>query len=373
MICSHLKEADQKLLEASSGLRLLAAVRPLNEAEEKTLFLADKKRLPQFLYKRSTPRAFPGLAKLRIPDNALGRILEAQRRRLLKLESTLRDPSRKEYRDISREIYGSPSPPLISAALQILRRLPERPKARETLEEVKLCLEQALVEFGLQDWCVEYSPGDFTAARGLERKVMLTSVGPVVSGTGKRLAVHEVAVHALRAVNGFRQPLAIFGYGLPGYEKTEEGLATYAEVLTGTIDARVLRNYAARTVAVAGLEKGWDFRKTYQELRDLEQSPGQAWEATLRAHRGGGFIKDHIYLEGLLEIADFAHRGGDLRQLYMGKMGLAHLPLVTQALREGTLQPAARIPEFVCGQPVSSEVWDVLRDLLGFGTAIRGS
>lgn len=364
MISEALKTADRVLLEAASRLRLVAAVRPLNEAEEKNLFLAGRSRSPNFRYpERPTVRIEP-LKTLKIPSTPLGRILDAQRLRLLKLESTL-NSKHTDFRPLSREIYGAPSPGLQSTALSILRRLPAVPSEEETLDLVRAALEKALVRFGLPDWQIETASGDFTAARALERKIMLTNVGPVSQGTAQRLAVHEVGVHALRANNGFSQPLSIFGYGLPGYERTEEGLATYAEVVTGTTDARVLRNYAARAVAVIGLDKGWGFRQCYEELRGLGQPELPAWEATLRAHRGGGFFKDHIYLDGLLDVTRYVTDGGDLGPLFAGKVGLEHLGLIQEATDEGHLIPPPLVPDFFYDATPSSEVWDLLKSLVG--------
>ncbi len=365
VITQALLRADKVLLEAAAGLRLVPAVRPTNEAEEKRAFLAGKTRLPSFRYKTPQVRPHPELRALRLPDTALGRLLEGQRLRLLKLESVLGSGAPHGYREISREILGSPHPHLLPTALQVLKHLPLLPKPETTLEKVKEEMEHSLARFGLTDWRVDFAKGDFTAARALERQVLLTSVGPVFEGTGRRLSVHEIGVHALRAHNGFQQPLAIFGYGLPGYEKTEEGLATYAEVLTGSSDNRVIRNYAARAVAVAGLDKGWDFSHCYEELRGLGQSEHQAWEATLRAHRGGGFIKDHIYLDGLLDMVRHASGGTDLRILFMGKIGLRHLSLVEECVREGGLRPAELLPDFLDTKPPQGEVWSLLRRLAG--------
>ncbi len=365
MIGEALKNADRVLLEAASRLRLVAAVRPVNEAEEKSLFLAGRSQHPNFRYPTQPPNVdCQELKTLKIPDSTIGRILESQRRRLLKLESTLNSDDR-NFRQLSREIYGAPSAQLLPTALSILRRLPVVSTDEESLELVRATLEKALIRFGLPDWQVETAPGDYTAARALERKIMLTSVGPVSTGTAQRLAIHEIGVHALRAHNGFQQPLAIFGYGLPGYERTEEGLATYAEVVTGTTDSRVLRNYAARAVAVIGLDKGWSFRQCYEELRALGQSEFLAWEATLRAHRGGGFFKDHIYLDGLLEVTRFVACRGDLRPLFVGKVGFEHLDLVNEAVEAGHLKAPPLIPDFLNAEPPKSEVWDLLRSLVG--------
>lgn len=357
-----LLEADRALWEASKALRLVRAVRPTNEAEEKAAFLSGSRANPRFRYRPTSPVNLPvALEEIVIPGGRVGAVLERQRRLLLKVKAALEHFSPGSLRDISREVYGAPHPSLLSIARRILTEVPADPPTFEELPVIKRRLELALTEYGLSGWSVVYADGDYTAARPLEKKVLLTNLGPLPAGTGERLAVHEVGVHAVRANNGAAQPLRIMEYGLPGYERTEEGLAVYAELLTGTMSRRTLRNYAARALAVGGMEKGWDFARTHQELCELGQTPELAWETALRAHRGGGLVKDHIYLEGLLDIIRFVRNGGELRPLFVGKIGLSHLELAADLLRQRALAPPMLTPAFLDRSyptgPVAKLLW----------------
>lgn len=69
---------------------------------------------------------------------------------------------------------------------------------------------------------------------------------------------------------------------------------------------------------------------------------------TIRAKRGlgdtskpGGFIKDHVYLEGKVLLDDFVKDGGDLTPLYAGKIGLQHIDLV----KKGIIKPPKYMPK----------------------------
>src|SRR3546814_4275067 len=47
------------------------------------------------------------------------------------------------------------------------------------------------------------------------------------------LLQHEVGTHIVTYYNGKAQPLKLFYIGVPGYEELQEGLAVFAEYLTG--------------------------------------------------------------------------------------------------------------------------------------------
>lgn len=360
-MCDLILEMDRILFELAPKLRLLKAVRPQNEAEARARFLGGKE--PELVYPEPIRIKVARLHELSLPqDEPLAKLLEGQRQQLLAAASAL--AQEKSVADVSRSIYGCPSSELEQAARRLLRELPvEKPRCCESLPKVRRELREALARCQMSGWKVGVSPGDWTAAWPLERKILVTRVGPVPAGTAARLAVHEVGVHALRAHNGFQQRMKLFGYGLPGYESTEEGLAVYAELLTGTADARILRRYAARVVAVSALDRGLTFRQSYEELLELGLSELQGWATVLRARRGGGLFKDHIYLEGLFKVMSYLRRGGSLELLYVGKVGLEHLELVREGLAQGWLSPPAKLPWFLEQEPDQTGAWRLIEDL----------
>lgn len=357
-------QADEALCRAACKVRILDALRPVNEAEEKERFLAGKSRLPRFVYRKGEVAPTTGVERLAIPDSALGRLLEQRRRLILAAHQALVSGEPADMLRVTARIYGKPERGLVAVAQRLLRDLPAEPHpGYESTEEVAAALRRELAHYGFDDWELSMSDGDYTVVRPLERRVMLTPVGPVVAGTGRRLAVHEIGVHVLRSVNGRRQPLRLFAYGLPGYEATEEGLAGYGELVTNTARARTLRKYAARVLAVDSLFGQADFAETYELLLSLGQVPEQAWESSLRAHRGGGCCKDHIYLEGLFEVLGHVEAGGTLEPLFVGKVGLRHIPLIERLLAEGSLEPAGLLPPFL-GAPADNPLLQRLSQLV---------
>jgi hypothetical protein len=65
-----------------------------------------------------------------------------------------------------------------------------------------------------------------------------------------------------------------------------------------------------------------------------------AYTITMRTFRGGGLIKDVIYLRGLRELTAYLQEGGDLEPLFVGKIALHHAPLLEELAQRGILRPA---------------------------------
>ena len=150
-----------------------------------------------------------------------------------------------------------------------------------------------------------------------------------------RLVVHEIDTHVLRAANGYCQPYRIFAVGaVPSYLMTEEGLAVVNEERMGYSDHPRTRLFAARVLAaMSALTQS--FSVVYAELRDRGFSHGEAFVITRRVKRGltdtsmpGGYIKDHAYLWGRVQVEEYVLGGGDLSRLYVGKIALEHVPFV---------------------------------------------
>ena len=126
----------------------------------------------------------------------------------------------------------------------------------------------------------------------------------------------------------------------------QEGLAVLAELLVGGLSRPRLRTLAARVVAAKAVEDDATFVDTFRLLtRDLGVGPRAAFRVALRVHRGGGLTKDAIYLRGLLRVLELVRITADLAPLYVGKIGLHHLPFVEElryrkVLCTDTLTPA---------------------------------
>jgi len=123
-----------------------------------------------------------------------------------------------------------------------------------------------------------------------------------------QLLQHELLVHTLTSLNGREQPnLGSMGLGAPRTTATQEGLATFAELVTGVIDLSRLKRIALRIIAVDMALDGGDFLDLFRFFLQSGQSPPESYHSAMRIFRGGdprgsgvAFTKDAVYLQGLV-------------------------------------------------------------------------
>ena len=65
------------------------------------------------------------------------------------------------------------------------------------------------------------------------------------------------------------------------------------------------------------------------------QESYKAYSITQRAHRGGGFTKDYVYLSGLSKIYNYAKNSDDLNILLTGKMSIEYIDTVKKLQKLG--------------------------------------
>lgn len=152
----------------------------------------------------------------------------------------------------------------------------------------------------------------------------------------KVLAHHEIGVHLVTTFNGLEQPLKIFHNGFPKNVETQEGLAVFSEYMSGCLTMHRLRELSYRVIAADSLRRGFNFCDTFDVLHNqYKLNREEAYNITLRAHRGGGFTKDYTYLTGLKKVYDTYHNKESLNPLLAGKVSLEHVSIVNKWLAQG--------------------------------------
>ena len=150
------------------------------------------------------------------------------------------------------------------------------------------------------------------------------------------LTNHEIGVHMVTTMNGLLHPLKIFSHGFPNYEETQEGLAVLSEYMSNSLTVRRLKELAYRVIAVDSLAKGYSFSKTFRLLHNTyDLNREDAFHITVRAHRGGGFTKDYLYLTGLKKVFDYYQSGKDLSILLTGKVCLEEVHTIKYLIEKG--------------------------------------
>lgn len=150
------------------------------------------------------------------------------------------------------------------------------------------------------------------------------------------LAHHEIGVHLVTTFNGLLQPLRIFSNGLPNNVETQEGLAVFSEYMGGALTVKRLKELAYRVLATHTLSKGYSFSDTFDLIHNqYKLNRDEAFNITLRAHRGGGFTKDRLYLSGLRKIYKRYQKGKTLETLLTGKVSMEYEKEITHLQRLG--------------------------------------
>ncbi|WP_313458690.1 flavohemoglobin expression-modulating QEGLA motif protein [Stenotrophomonas sp.] len=171
---------------------------------------------------------------------------------------------------------------------------------------------------------------------------------------------HEALVHSLTALNGREQPhLPSLALSSPRVTATQEGLATFAEQITGSIDIERLKRISLRTEAIAMAREGADFIQVFRYFCDAGQNHEESFASAQRVFRGvptvGGaaFTKDTVYLRGLVSVHTFFRhmlaedRLQICRWLFAGKMSLTDAIEFAPLFEEGILRPPRWLPHWV--------------------------
>ena len=167
-----------------------------------------------------------------------------------------------------------------------------------------------------------------------------------------------------RPLNGRAQKdFRILGSAHAGTTEIQEGLAVFAEIITGAMDPVRFRRLVNRVIAIDMSVQGADFIEVYRyflaQNQDKHQDKHQAFEDTRRVFRGGvmsggaPFTKDGVYLNGLLRVHNFLRtvtklgRADLIRLLFVGKLDLEDVPALAALAASGKLVAPAILPPWV--------------------------
>jgi len=175
-----------------------------------------------------------------------------------------------------------------------------------------------------------------------------------------QLLAHEAFVHTLTARNGRAQPvLKSLSRTAPRATATQEGLAVFAELMSGSIDIARLQRISLRILAIDMALSGADFVEVYRWFRAHGQNVADSFYSTQRVYRGvpvtGGaaFTKDNVYLAGLLTVHTFfrwafKRRRLDLMQhLFAGKLALEDAIALRSCFADGSMAPPKYLPPWI--------------------------
>jgi len=350
----HLIKIDRKLDKLVKKIELLNYVNPVNIEQEKRIFFSSKySKNPSFNYKKIDFNAFK-----------LQRKLFSQKIDLVEDEET-----RNFYRDV---IYD------YSGLIECIETIGQGKKfyynvlksfgtpTQKDVENAQFILHFKDEEYDNElfpvfsadeacDYFMEFvKQYDFDL--NLKQSTKITAPAMVQNSTQtlllkknhrfsanqlKVLANHEIGVHLVTTYNGMSQTLNIFHNGFPRNVETQEGLAVFSEYMSGCLTLWRLKELAYRVLAADSLQKGFNFCETFDLLyNQYKLNRDEAYNISLRAHRGGGFTKDYKYLSGLKKIYQLHKQEKSLDSLLLGKVSLEQASIIDHWKKMGLAQGA---------------------------------
>jgi uncharacterized protein (TIGR02421 family) len=352
-----LKHIDDEIVKVDQEIHLLAHLKPLNIKEEYNKFLVDPSYNPQFEYKPlafSPANLYARLKRLEFPDSNIGILWRKKADEIRRKIELLEARGTSEFTQKSIHLYGAPDDALLKEALTQVKEMPDKfhePEKILTAKEAKKIFEEAIREYGLKGWIVKIKKDMVSdAIAGKENSVMLREGAEFAEDRLRGTIAHEIETHAFTAMNGSRQPYKLFQRGVADYLMTEEGLAVYNQERT---ESGLTEKKFWPASSVIGIHRALNgsFAEVYDTLVKLHFSVDRAWKVALKAKRGiadtsepGAFTKDFLYFKGYHQIREFIENGGDLKDLYYGKVSLTDLDIVKKV--KG-LKPPLFLPSYL--------------------------
>ncbi|MBW8016184.1 MAG: DUF1704 domain-containing protein [Planctomycetes bacterium] len=357
-------DTDKKLADISQSFDFLLQVTPVNTEKAWRAFKKSHfEKVPIFYYR---PQPIdPALVKRklyqipieRVDDATLGFLFREKRKELDRQLGLLQDRGKPEFYYGGLQLYGAVADQLADTAREILNRFSDysnkkdggrkvlnaiiiAERARGEIEYYRQMYPEMASQVQIRDDILGLlvSQGNLLIARDI--KIPEARVEAMLS--------HEVGTHVLTYYNGKAQPFQQLYCGFAGYDELQEGLAVLSEYLVGQLSPQRLRLLAGRVLAAHKMQCGATFLEVFHELNSVygfEQKT--AFIITTRIYRGGGLIKDAIYLRGLVNLLEYLKDGGDTDILFCGKIALDHVPIIQELQAREILCTSPLVPRYM--------------------------
>jgi len=369
-------EADACLTRVGKSFDLVLYATPVNAPQAWEAFQASGFATPpEFHYRPLTlhladlKRSLYQAPVDEIEDPALHYIFDERRTELDRQITMLGDRGTSKFLLGSQQVYGAPDTELLTTARYLLqdiappqaKTVKEKPVSAEHLAEKARDMVQAMrperplhVPIELRDDLPGIMVSDGHLLIGRQSKFLETRVAAVLN--------HEIGTHIVTHHNGSAQPFFHLQVGLAGYQVLQEGLAVFAEYLSGGLNRARIRQIAGRVIAVDLVTQGASFIDTFQWLKGQHNfGASTAYAMAMRVHRSGGFTKDAVYLQGVLEVQTLLQGGHKLENLLIGKFASSHVNIVEELRWRQILRPCSLLPNYLTEPGVAEKVRDVVQ------------
>jgi uncharacterized protein (TIGR02421 family) len=378
---SQLTEAARLLRHAARRIRVLRNL-AWSPAVTEQFFAQGAKELPRVKYRLFDPTASIEavhqarrlLGKASLPEQWL-------RRHAADIETSaymLASVGTVDFYRHGRDLYGAPSDPVLdgtTTSLALANRL-DRILARvdpEGLGPPAEPLDAQALARRLNDathaMLGEHAPPvvvvKHLSAKAVAgaRRIRVNADAHFNEGDVQQLLMHEAMVHVATSLNGRAQrKLPLLEVGHPGTTRTQEGLAVFSELISGSMTPHRFRRLAGRVRAIQMSIEGANFLDVYRFFLERTDDPAQSFEDARRVFRGGvvtggaPFVKDGVYLDGLLRVYNFLraaiwlHRHDVVPLLFCGRLDLEDIPALALLTRQKICRPPQFLPPWAVDQ-----------------------
>tara|TARA_R100001369_G_scaffold20091_2_gene36839 strand:- start:22697 stop:24556 length:1860 start_codon:yes stop_codon:yes gene_type:complete len=369
-------EIDRKLAEIENSYQFLWLVSPANIHEIKETFLnSNSKKLLNYHY-RLLPvdpdvlkRKLYNLKIEDIDDPAMSYLFREKREELDQQITMLSERGTSNFLYDSIRLYEGIGSDLLKEANQILEKVPEEEiTTQKTLLDSKAFSSLARKEFDFfkeQDNnfnCKVHIREDVNIMMVSQGELYIPKDYTLSEVDARGLIQHEVGTHVLTYHNGLQQPLKQLSVGLADYDTLQEGLAVMAEFLVDALTPNRLRTLAGRVIAGQAVKEGANFQEIFSLLTSTYNfTPERGFNITSRIMQGGGFLKDIIYLKGLVNLRKYLLEGGDYEALLTGKFALKHTKIIEELTERKVLKKGAIRPSYLLNNESTKRI-QLIRD-----------
>ncbi|HEV7778347.1 MAG TPA: flavohemoglobin expression-modulating QEGLA motif protein [Luteibacter sp.] len=371
-----IRHAATLLHRAAKRIKVLKAIDWGPDVAER-FFAAGARELPRPVYTPFDPAptrdALAGLASVTIAQPTIAAWVARQGEAIDHAATMMANVGKPDFFTYGSKLYGAPKTPLrffpqtpldlaqsvreVTAQLGLLKVSLTPPRyfnAAEVADELRVAVTR---HFGNDAPAVEIVDTLSANALASSTAIRLRRDARFTDCDAAQLLQHEAFIHVATSLNGRLQvDLPILGTAHPYDARTQEGLAVFAEIVSGAIEMDRLKRLADRVFAIQMAVDGADFIQVYRHFLEESDQPGQSFERARRVFRGGvitggaPFAKDLVYLYGLLQVSNTFRalfscgRSDCLPLLFCGKLDLSDIPALAQLSVLGLLRPPRFMP-----------------------------
>ncbi len=376
------RDLDAELVALVKDIKMLSTLSWPKRMQDQFIadFRAGKHQLPQVEYKKfnfgDRRRALKAIAQQCDAAHPIGNYLQRTAHSWQVATLLLDHLGSKEMTEYSAHLYGRPGDRIAGSAVNNLEAARHFIGAaddilgNDALGEVEYCLSAEILKHEMEHRLAEVftqhkvtvvvDPDLVAKAAAGPTRIRLRQSTCFSEYDLSQLLEHEAFVHSLTSLNGRNQThLGSLGLNSPRITATQEGLAVFSELVTGSIDIMRMKRISLRILAIDMALRGANFIEVFSFFLEQGQSEAESFTSAMRVFRGapteGGsaFTKDTVYLHGLLSVHTFfrwALRSGKLelaQHLFAGKMTLQDVVELEPYVQSGFIDPPMYLPPWM--------------------------